>query len=104
MDLYEAWRILILPNLTPHNSSSKKTFSNGSLLEDPDLKQVEFLFYKGNLNEALKKIINLEKEKKKTQVRLRGQILKSLIFTQMGDMRGGINLADQIIEESQQKS
>jgi tetratricopeptide (TPR) repeat protein len=63
---------------------------------------VEFFFFKGNLNEALKKIISLEKEKKRIPVRLRGLILKSLIFTQMGDMRGGLNLADQIIEESQQ--
>ncbi|MFX1506687.1 MAG: tetratricopeptide repeat protein [Promethearchaeota archaeon] len=91
-----------MPNLKPSNSSSKKNFSNESQLEDPDLKQVEFFFYKGNLNEALKEIINLEKENKRIPARLRGQILKSLIFTQMGDMRGGLILADQIIEESQQ--
>ncbi len=92
----------ILSGLKPSNSSSSKKNSNESQLEDPDLKQVEFLFYKGNLNEALKKIIDLENKKENNLVKLRGKILKSLIFTQIGDARGGLNLADQIVEESQQ--
>ena len=66
------------------------------------IQQVEFLFNKGDLNEALKKVVELETVEEEDSIKLRIQLLKSLIFTQMGDVMAGSNLADQLIEKGQQ--
>lgn len=86
----------------PSHSFPSNKKSNESQLKGSKLKQAELLFYKGNLNEALKKLVEFENREEKYPVKLQSQILKSLIFTQMGDTMGGLNLSDQIIEESQQ--
>ncbi|MFX0124334.1 MAG: tetratricopeptide repeat protein, partial [Candidatus Hodarchaeota archaeon] len=91
-----------MPNRGNADSFPNRGKSNKSQFQDSDLEQVELFFYKGNLNEALKKLVKLEEMGGCNLVRMRGKILKSLIFTQMGDVVGGLNLADQVIEESQQ--
>ncbi|UCG02894.1 MAG: tetratricopeptide repeat protein [Candidatus Heimdallarchaeota archaeon] len=91
-----------MPRLKPSKSSSSKGKSKNSQLRNIDLKQVEFFIYRGNLDLALKKLVELEGRSSDKLDILRSKIQKSLIFTQMGDETGGLNLADQIIEEGQQ--
>ena len=66
-----------------------------------EIKEIKLLFYIGDLNKALKKVIVLE-NKSEDLVKLECQTLKCLIFIQMGDPQGGLRLADQIVEKSQQ--
>ena len=66
------------------------------------LKEIKLLYYKGSLNEALKKVIKLENESDDDYLKIQCQNLRSLIFIQMGDPTGGLRLADRAVEKSQQ--
>ena len=91
-----------MPGRRTANSFSSKEESNESRFQVSYLKQVEFLSFQGKYNEALKNLMELEKRGGSNLDKLRINNVKSLIFTQMGDVVGGLNLADQAIEESQQ--
>ncbi|MFW9995344.1 MAG: tetratricopeptide repeat protein [Candidatus Odinarchaeota archaeon] len=78
-------------------SKFKKTKKDSDVQE---LKQVELFIQEGNLDEALEKIENLEsKEDLDKTTSIKRQILKSLIYIQMGDCDRGLKLAEKSLEE-----
>ncbi|MFX0125951.1 MAG: tetratricopeptide repeat protein, partial [Candidatus Hodarchaeota archaeon] len=92
-----------MPSHDPIQNPRNKNTLNDAEFDIPELKRVEHLIHRGNLDGALKELIKLERKHKfKDFDKIKIQIYKSLIFTQMGDALGGLRLADQVVEESQQ--
>ncbi|MFX1284051.1 MAG: tetratricopeptide repeat protein [Promethearchaeota archaeon] len=92
-----------MPSHDPAQSPRDATTLNESEFDIPQLKRVKYLIHRGKLDGALKELIELERMNKfKGTDKIKIQIHKSLIFTQMGDAQGGLRLADQVVEESQQ--
>ncbi|MFX1515425.1 MAG: tetratricopeptide repeat protein [Promethearchaeota archaeon] len=67
-----------------------------------EIEEIKLLFFMGSLNQALKRVLELEERSDEDSLKLECQNLRCLIFIQMGDPQGGLRLADQAVEKSQQ--